>query len=384
MTKLSSTFTLLAALSFSCFALQGCETTTGTTSKADSSLAKSSEAIAPMPSKALPESITRIAFGSCMSEKEDQTIWTKIAAENPDAFIFMGDNVYGDAYRSNPLFSDPTMPKMREAYNQLAASQPFADFRSNVSVLPIWDDHDYGVNDGGSDYLFKDQAKELFLQAWDIPAGDIRRKREGVYDSQLIGKAGQRVQIILLDTRSFRTYLQATDKRNAPGKERYVPLESGEGTLLGETQWEWLQGELKKPADLRLLVSSIQVIADGHGWEAWRTMPAEREKLYSMITETGANDVVFLSGDRHAGAFYKREGVAPYTLHEFTSSSLNLPASKWRAESGETRIEDGPYRTTTMQYDVNFGVMDIDWEARQAKVRLVSPGNASFVETIEF
>ena len=95
MTKLSSTFTLLAALSFSCFALQGCETTTGTTSKADSSLAKSSEAIAPMPSKALPESITRIAFGSCMSEKEDQTIWTKIAAENPDAFIFMGDNVYG-------------------------------------------------------------------------------------------------------------------------------------------------------------------------------------------------------------------------------------------------------------------------------------------------
>ena len=384
MTKLSSTFTLLAALSFSCFALQGCETTTGTTSKADSSLAKSSEAIAPMPSKALPDSITRIAFGSCMSEKEDQTIWTKIAAENPDAFIFMGDNVYGDAYRSNPLFSDPTMPKMREAYNQLAASQPFADFRSNVSVLPIWDDHDYGVNDGGSDYLFKDQAKELFLQAWDIPAGDIRRKREGVYNSQLIGEAGQRVQIILLDTRSFRTYLQATDKRNAPGKERYVPLESGEGTLLGETQWEWLQGELKKPADLRLLVSSIQVIADGHGWEAWRTMPAEREKLYSMITETGANDVVFLSGDRHAGAFYKREGVAPYTLHEFTSSSLNLPASKWRAESGETRIEDGPYRTTTMQYDVNFGVMDINWEARQAKVRLVSPGNASFVETIEF
>ena len=95
MTKLSSTFTLLAALSFSCFALQGCETTTWTTSKADSSLAKSSEAIAPMPSKALPESITRIAFGSCMSEKEDQTIWTKIAAENPDAFIFMGDNVYG-------------------------------------------------------------------------------------------------------------------------------------------------------------------------------------------------------------------------------------------------------------------------------------------------
>jgi len=384
MKKLSSMLKFGAALSFSAFVLQGCETTPNTSYKAASPSAKSLEAITPMRSKALPQTLTRIAFGSCLSEKEDQSIWTSIAAENPDAFIFMGDNVYGDAYRSNPLFSDPSMPKMREAYNKLAASQPFADFRSKVSLLPIWDDHDYGVNDGGADYLFKDQAKELFLDAWAIPASDIRRKREGVYTSKIIGEAGKRVQIILLDTRSFRTYLQATDKRNAPGKERYVPLESGEGTLLGEKQWKWLQDELKKPADIRLLVSSIQVIADGHGWEAWRTMPAEREKLYNLISETGANDVVLLSGDRHAGAFYKREGVAPYTLHEFTSSSLNLPASKWRAQSGETRIEDGPYRTTNMQFDVNYGIMVIDWQTRQAKVRLVSPGNDSFIETVEF
>lgn len=384
MIKFSAKLALGAAVSISALALTGCETTTTSASKPMMASSKPVEAITPMPSKALPRTLSRIAFGSCLNENEDQSIWNKIAAEDPDAFIFMGDNVYGDAYRSNPLFSDPTMPKMRGAYNKLAASTPFANFRAQVPVMPIWDDHDYGANDGGADYLFKDQAKELFLDAWAIPANDTRRKRDGVYTSQIIGDAGQRVQIIMLDTRSFRTYLQATDERNAPGKERYVPLESGAGTMLGETQWKWLQGELKKPADLRLLVSTIQVIADGHGWEAWRTMPAERDKLYSMITDTGANDVVLLSGDRHAGAFYKREGVAPYTLNEFTSSSLNLPASKWRAESGETRIEAGPYRTTTMQFDVNYGVMDIDWTSRQAKVRLVSPGNDSFIETVDF
>jgi len=346
MTKLSSTLAMLTALSFGAVALNGCAATAPSKTMAASS--KSVEAVTPMPSKALPRTVSRIAFGSCLSEKEDQSIWTTIAAENPDAFIFLGDNVYGDAYRSNPLFSDPTMPKMRGAYNELASHAEFASFRAQI---PIWDDHDYGANDCGADYLFKDQAKELFLDAWAIPQNDVRRKRDGVYTSKIIGEAGQRVQIILLDTRSFRTYLQATDKRNAPGKERYVPLESGAGTMLGETQWKWLQSELKKPA------------------------PAEREKLYNMITETGANDVVLLSGDRHAGAFYKREGVAPYPLHEFTSSSLNLPASKWRAESGETRVEEGPYRTTTMQFDVNYGLMDIDWDARQAKVRLVSPGN---------
>lgn len=387
MIKLSSTLALLTALCFSTAALNGCAATNTSKTTASNAMKTSNasvEQITPMPSKALPKTLTRIAFGSCLSEKEDQSIWTTLAAENPDAFIFMGDNVYGDAYRSNPLFSDPTMPKMRSAYNELASSAPFANFRAQVPVMPIWDDHDYGANDGGADYLFKDQAKELFLDAWAVPQNDVRRKREGVYTSQIIGDAGKQVQIILLDTRSFRTYLQATDKRNEPGKERYVPLESGAGTMLGDAQWDWLQAELKKPADLRLLVSTIQVIADGHGWEAWRTMPAEREKLYTLLKDTGANDVVLLSGDRHAGAFYKREDVLPYTLNEFTSSSLNLPASKWRAQSGETRIEEGPYRTTTMQFEVNYGIMDIDWSARQAKVRLVSPGNDTFLETVDF
>lgn len=387
MIKFSSTLALLTALSFSTAALNGCAATNTSKPTASNAMKTSNasvEQITPMPSKALPKTLTRIAFGSCLSEKEDQSIWTTLAAEKPDAFIFMGDNVYGDAYRSNPLFSDPTMPKMRSAYNELASSAPFANFRAQVPVIPIWDDHDYGANDGGADYLFKDQAKDLFLDAWAVPQNDVRRKRDGVYTSQIIGDAGQQVQIILLDTRSFRTYLQATDKRNEPGKERYVPLESGAGTMLGDAQWEWLQGELKKPADLRLLVSSIQVIADGHGWEAWRTMPAEREKLYALLKDTGANDVVLLSGDRHAGAFYKREDVLPYTLNEFTSSSLNLPASKWRAQSGETRIEEGPFRTTTMQFEVNYGIMDIDWSARQAKVRLVSPGNDTFIETVDF
>jgi len=308
----------------------------------------------------------------------DYGIFEEIRKKNPDFMVWLGDNNY---LRVPDFFSKRGI---RYRYKKDRSTPELQPLLGSVHHYAIWDDHDYGANDGGADYLFKDQAKELFLDAWAIPQNDIRRKREGVYTSKIIGEAGKRVQIILLDTRSFRTYLQATDKRNAPGKERYVPLESGKGTLLGETQWKWLEAELKKPADLRLLVSTIQVIADGHGWEAWRTMPAEREKLYSMITETGANDVLLLSGDRHAGAFYKREGVAPYTLHEFTSSSLNLPASKWRAESGETRIEDGPFRTTTMQFEVNYGVMDIDWDARQAKVRLVSPGNDSFVETVEF
>ncbi len=330
------------------------------------------------------EPLTRIAFGSCLSEKEDQTIWNTIRAENPDAFLFLGDNVYGDVYRNHPSFTDPSLPMLRESYNVLAKSEPFAQFRQETPMLVTWDDHDYGINDGGADFAFREQAEAIFLKAWDVPTNDERRQREGIYSSEMIGPEGRRVQIIMLDTRYFRTYLQATDERNAPGKERYVPLEGGHGTMLGDAQWEWLEAELKKPADLRLIASSIQVHADGHGWEAWKMMPAERDRFYRLIDETNVENAILLSGDRHAGGIYRRDDVTKTPLYEITASSLNLPASKWRAESGETRVEDGPHRLTTMQFEVNYGLLDIDWDQRVVNMTLRSPDDVDFKQTVSF
>ena len=48
----------------------------------------------------------------------------------------------------------------------------------------------------------------------------------------------------------------------------------------------------------RLIASSIQVVAEDHGWEKWMNLPHERERLYRLIRETGAEGMVFLSGDR--------------------------------------------------------------------------------------
>ncbi|MEP3653936.1 MAG: alkaline phosphatase D family protein [Litorimonas sp.] len=356
------------------------------TAPSASTSTKMETGVTPMASAKLDSSkaLTRIAFGSCLNETKGQTIWNTIAADDPDLFLFIGDNVYGDSYRSDPRWPDPTMPKMRKSYNTLAAVPEFANFRAQTPLLTTWDDHDYGANDGGAYYPFKKLAEQIYLDAWDVPANDERRSRDGVHTSKIIGPEGQRVQIIMLDTRYFRTDLQATNERNAPGKERYVPMEGTHGSMLGESQWNWLAEELKKPADLRLLVSSIQVHADGHGWEAWRTMPAEREKLYNLIDESGAEGVVILSGDRHAGSIYLRDDVVDYPLYEVTASSLNLPASDWRAQSGETGMEAGPYRVHPMQFEVNYGLVDVDWDARTASLKVVSPTGGDFVNSFKF
>ncbi len=327
--------------------------------------------LAPQPMPSVPlntsKTLTRIGFGSCMKQDQNQSIWNKVAETNPDVFLFIGDNVYGDNYSELP-----GLPELHDAYALLAQSEPFAKLRGQTPLLVTWDDHDYGLNDNGATFKYREDAEELFDFVWAIPKESESAQRPGVYDSWLVGEEeGKRVQIILLDTRYFRSDLLLTDEKNAPGKERYMPSDDKTKTMLGEAQWQWLEEELKKPADLRIIASSIQVIADGHGWEAWRTLPAERERLYSLIGAAGAENVVFISGDRHAGAIYKRNLVAAYPLYEMTSSSLNAPASVWRAESNVTYVEPGPHRLTDMFYDVNFGLIDIDWDKEEIQFKLM-------------
>lgn len=311
------------------------------------------------------QTVSRILFGSCLKQQDDQAIWTQLAKADPDLFLFIGDNVYGDVWDR-----DPMLPELRQAYYDLAQSKPFAALRQSTPTMVVWDDHDYGLNDAGGSFSLKYGAEALFEEAWALPADDPRRARDGVYHAEIIGAPGQQVQVIMLDTRFFRSDLTPTDEKNAPGKERYLPDLDAAKTMLGEAQYEWLLAELAKPADLRLIVSSIQVIADGHGWEAWRTLPLERQRLYDVISSSGAEQVILLSGDRHAGAFYKTDDALAYPLYELTSSSLNAPAAIWRAQSGETRIEDGPHRLGTMEFDVNYGQIDIDWNSKTVSLAL--------------
>jgi len=321
----------------------------------------------PMPSAPLDtaKTLTRIVFASCAQQLEDQSLWDRVAAENPDLTLYIGDNVYGDVYSN-----DPALPELKAAYMRLAQSEPFARVRAAAPMLTTWDDHDYGLNDAGGDYQYKASSEALFEYVWALPQDDIRRARPGIYNSWIIGEEGKRVQIIMLDTRYFRSPLAPTDERNARGKERYTPDPDPSKTMLGDAQWAWLEAQLNQPADLRLLVSSVQVVSDGHGWEAWKMLPTERDRLYKMIDDTDADNLIILSGDRHSAAFYRKEGVNDYPIFEATSSSINLPVSGFRDPDDEPYMEPGPNRLGNMYEEINYGLVEIDWEAGAIEVTI--------------
>jgi alkaline phosphatase D len=301
------------------------------------------------------QALTRIAVASCRSQEAPAPIVDVMRARQPELLLYIGDNVYGDVWSLSP-----ELDELVDAYAELSKQADFQRLAAEVPILPMWDDHDFGMNDAGGNFYGKHGAEALFETYWGLDTHPVAG-RDGVYYTQSFGPIGQRVQVIMLDTRFFRTELTETPNRNAPGMERYVPSEAPDQDMLGAEQWRWLEAVLQEPAELRLLVSSVQVLADGHGWEAWKQLPRSQSKLFRTIAESGANGVVLVSGDRHLSALYRQEDTIGYPLYELTASSLNRPI-------GDEVDEMSSNQLGAAYSKINFGEIAIDWEDRRVRL----------------
>lgn len=300
--------------------------------------------------------LTRIGFGSCLHQDHPQPIWAAVRARDPELFLMIGDNVYADA---------EDVVTLRDAYQRQADHPELAALLREVPVLAVWDDHDYGRNDAGAEYPLKAEAKAAMLDFFGEPVDSPRRRHDGVYDSIVIGSAPRRVQIILLDTRWFRSPLVPV----AFARGRYVATDDPRATILGPVQWAWLAEQLDQPAELRVVVSSIQVLADQHPFETWGLFPHERARLFELFAGTGG--VLVLSGDRHRGELSRAE-LPPlrHPLYDLTSSSLNLPL----AGNDDNRFRVGP-----VVADANFGTLAIDWDRERVGLALVDVAGVEVV-----
>ncbi len=286
--------------------------------------------------------IGRIGFGSCDDQNKPQGIWDQILPQKPELFIFLGDNIYCDT---------KDMQKLKREYAKLGALPAFQSLLKTSKVIATWDDHDYGANDAGSEYPMREQSQKVFLEFWNDPPDSPRRKREGVYESYVFGPTDKRVQVILLDTRYFRTpHKSARGHKNSIGL--YLADDSPDATMLGEAQWKWLEEELRKPAEIRLIGSSVQFLADFYGIDAWSTFPREQRRMLDLLEKTRAEGVLVLSGDVHWGEIMRLDRPDSYPLYEVTSSGFTHTHGFAVASS---------HRIGRAYTKLNFGMVRIDW-----------------------
>lgn len=302
------------------------------------------------PTLSAQENAFKIAFGSCARETSKTQLWAEIANKKPNVWMWIGDNVYADTHNIDSLRAAYAKQKSHADYQQLIKTS---------TIIGTWDDHDYGVNDGGKFFSKKEQSKEELLRFLDVPAEADVRQHAGVYQSFVFGEGQQSIKIILLDTRTFRDTLQKSVNKN----KRYEMNPTGD--ILGEEQWAWLEKELTgSTANLHIIASSIQFLANEHGFEKWGNFPKARNRMFALLQKVKPTNTIFVSGDRHMAEFSKLtlKGLN-YTLYDFTSSGLTHTWS-------EHHHEKNKLRTGNLLVARNYGLITVAWQKQKPIVTM--------------
>ena len=306
---------------------------------------------------------SKILFGSCGHQDKNIPIFNTINKEQGDLFIFLGDNIYGDTN---------DMDVLAEKYQRLGAKPGFKTLKAQTPIIAMWDDHDYGQNDAGKEYPHKEQSRQIMLNFWDEPVNSVRRTRpDGIYTSYMYGENEQTIQVIMPDLRWNRdalnhvSELEYYTKRKLNNQGPYSPSEVKGASMLGEAQWQWLEQELKKPAAIKLIASSLQLLPDFTGWESWANFPEDRNRLFALIKKHKVNGVVIISGDTHWGEISKYQQNLDYPLIEMTSSGLT---EKWKD------VSPNKHRVGNYTHNVNYGDLSIDWQQTDPTISLKLKG----------
>ncbi len=297
-----------------------------------------------------------IAFGSCNKHTLDNLLWDDISTEDPDLWIWGGDIVYADT---------DDMAKLEETYNAQNEIDGYKNVKSKMPIIGTWDDHDYGLNDGGVEFAAKKQSQQKFLDFMDVSADSSRREQEGVYTKHEYQLKNGTVSVFVLDTRYFRTALTPDTET----EKRFKPNTYGTGTILGEQQWQWLQNELStSKSDFNVLISSVQFLSNEHGFECWGNFPHEVDLLKKVIAASKAKGVMILSGDRHISEISRTvvERVN-YPLVDFTSSGLTHAYSKFEGEPN-------PFRVGDVVNTESFGIVKFNIKKKQVFFEMQGDG----------
>ena len=295
-----------------------------------------------------PNTIESIGFGSCNRTDLDQKIWDVIANQSMNAWVWLGDIVYAEEENMDDLALKYSIQKSLPAYRKLS---------SKTNIFGVWDDHDFGKNNGGIEFRKKQQSRDLLFNFLDLPTNHPARERNGAYQSYCFGDDRHKVCLYLLDVRYFREEYEKDLSSKQYYKKNY-------GNLLGEKQWEWLEKELlKNDAEVNLLAGGIQLISSEHAYEKWANFPKARQRLFDLLKENKIKNPIYLSGDRHFAEISVIELLPNYKLYDVTSSGLTHSYEDLEEEFNSKRIS--PLITSK-----NFGMINWNWDTRKIALQI--------------
>jgi len=249
-----------------------------------------------------------VLTGSCNFENEEAhdragtpygggyEIFDTLANQEADMMLWLGDNWY---YREVDFDAEQNMIYRASKDKSRDFLQPI--FRKFPNYA-IWDDHDFGPDNSGGYFIFKQKSLDIFKNIWANPSYGMP-ETPGTFTKVRFND----VDFFLLDDRYHRSNESLPD-----GKDKH---------MYGEAQLLWLKNQLvasKQP--FKFIVGGNQMLNDYHKWEGWDKYRYERDAFLTWLDETKIEGVVFLSGDKHHTELLKIPRKNAYPLYELTCS----------------------------------------------------------------
>jgi alkaline phosphatase D len=261
----------------------------------------------------------------------DSSIFETMAKEKSAFMLWLGDAWYtrevdyysewGLWYRASHDRAVPVMQNFLKAMPQLAT----------------WDDHDYGPNDIGKNYILKEASRNVFMKYFNNPS--YGENGQGIYTMTSWGDA----DIFITDDRWWRSADKMKDSvQGKPNPEK---------TMLGKKQMEWLKNSLLySTATFKIIAVGSQVLNPVSPFDKWADFSLEYNELMDFLLEYKINGVVFLTGDRHHSEIIKVERPGTYPLYDVTVSPLTSGMYPFGGAE-----KDNPYRVLGIDLKQNYG-----------------------------
>ncbi len=262
---------------------------------------------------------------------KDSSIFETMAKERSAFMLWLGDAWYTrevDYYSEWGLW-------YRASHDR--AIPVLQNFLKSMPQLATWDDHDYGPNDIGKNYILKETSRKIFNSYFCNPSSG--ENGEGIYTMTSWGDA----DIFLTDDRWWRSADRMKD--SIDGKP------NPEKRMLGKQQMEWLKNSLLySNATFKIITVGSQVLNPVSPFDKWKDFPVEYQELMDFLKEYKINGVLFLTGDRHHSEIIKLERPGTYPLYDVTVSPLTSGTHTFG-----TAEKNNPYRVFGLDEKQSYG-----------------------------
>ncbi len=279
---------------------------------------------------------------------QKKTILSTMANAKADFMIWGGDNTY---LRDPDYTSNSGLAYRFEKNNTTPEFQKLFTARPNYA---LWDDHDYGPNDGDKTYELKYTTLDLFKTYWaNKTYGEV--DNDGIYGRF----SWYDCEFFIIDDRFHRSPNEVKD--SIDGKP------NANKSYLGTKQLDWLKNSLlNSKATFKFIVNGNQVLNPKCEYECFRNYSFELNDLISHIKSNRVEGVLFLSGDRHHSEVIKIDYALSYPLYDITASAATSGTHKLAKNE-----ENNPYRIpNTHVGENNFGMLSISGKKNERVLKI--------------